>query len=202
MNEHGTITGRMKGEGPNNMEEVPSPKDLKMGDFEADQPHPHMPAIGTEGRCELCGFGEHAYVHHMYVDESMPLPTDLPIGTDLVTMADQYMVARNERLKLDRKAAEMKKHEHVMRAAVIAKAKEAGQTVVGTKIGTVKVKPHQEPQADDWAGIRQYIIENDAWDIMHKSLTVTALRDRVAAGETIPGLGWKEVWKATVGKAE
>lgn len=31
--------------------------------YTKDEPHPHMPATGTEGRCELCGLGPDASVH-------------------------------------------------------------------------------------------------------------------------------------------
>lgn len=40
--------------------------------FTAGQPHPHMPATGTEGRCELCS-GEREAVVHEQRTRSIPL---------------------------------------------------------------------------------------------------------------------------------
>lgn len=34
--------------------------------FTKDQPHPPMPATGTEGRCELCGGPRDAPLHVQY----------------------------------------------------------------------------------------------------------------------------------------
>lgn len=33
---------------------------------EIDRPHPHMPATGTEGRCELCGERADAVLHQQW----------------------------------------------------------------------------------------------------------------------------------------
>ncbi len=166
-----------------------------------EQPHAFQ-AVGENYSCEICSNTIRAYVHEMFVDENMPLPTELTVGTDMTSLTNQYIAARNQRLGYDKKSAELHKHEVLLRQAVIAKVRETGQTASSTPLGVVKIKAHQEPKATNWPEVWQYIKENDAFDLLHKSLTVTAIRDRVAEGITIPGIEFTEVWKATVSKPE
>jgi hypothetical protein len=40
-----------------------------------DQPHPWMPATGSEGRCELCGLGENVVIHSQFEKLNAPEPS-------------------------------------------------------------------------------------------------------------------------------
>lgn len=37
----------------------------------ADKPHPHMPATGTEGMCELCRDGRESPFHQAFLKEQV-----------------------------------------------------------------------------------------------------------------------------------
>lgn len=122
----------------------------------------------------------------------------MEISSQLPDMVDQYIVARDQRLVLERQVAEMEKLEKVLKDAIIAKAKHEGLTAVGAKQGLVKINSLIEPRADDWPSVYAYIKENDAFDLLHRRLTSDAVKARWENGVEIPGVGKAEVWKLSV----
>jgi len=114
---------------------------------------------------------------------------DLPISSHLPDMVDQYISTRAQRLAADRLAASLKEAEDDMYKAIIAKYREQGLTALGGKLGVVKMKESIEPIAMDWPQVWAYIAEHEAWELLHKRITVTAVKERWDAGEEVPGVG-------------
>lgn len=131
---------------------------------------------------------------------SDPSPADLPIGTTLPELVDQYVAARTQRLALERQIDPIKEHEELLKKAVIAKMGEAKLDTVGTKMAIVKLKWHKEPVAQDWPKVWEYIRTNNAFDLLHRRLTVEAVRARWEEGVEVPGVGFTMVPKLTPSK--
>ena len=70
--------------------------------------------------------------------------------------------------------------EAFMRGAQIEKASSDKATAFFRKVNAVKVQ--------DWAKVFQFVEEHQAFDLLQRRITPTAVIDRQAAGEMIPGL--------------
>ena len=99
---------------------------------------------------------------------------------------------------LDKQAEQMKEHEEILKKAIIAKYQEQGLTLLGSKLGVVKLSEADEPVAQDWIAVWDFIRENNAFELLHKRLTNTAVKERWEAGEEIPGVGKQKVYRLSV----
>ena len=143
---------------------------------------------------------------HQYIGEK-PCPTcesvfknyaTLPISSHLPDMVDMYISIRAQRLAAEKEAEGYKETEDELVKTIIAKYREQGLTALGGKLGLVKMTETVEPVAEVWPGIWEFIKQNDAWDLVHKRLTITAVRDRWDAGVEIPGVGRMTKYKLSV----
>ena len=120
------------------------------------------------------------------------------ISSLLPDLIDQYITARAERLMLDKQAEQMKEHEEILKKAIIAKYQEQGLTLLGSKLGVVKMSDAEEPVAQDWIAVWDYIRETGSFELLHKRLTNTAVKERWEAGQEIPGVGKQKVYRLSV----
>lgn len=126
---------------------------------------------------------------------------DIPvISSHLPDLVDAYIRARANRLDLEKEAAIEKQTEDDLQNVIIAKMRESGTQAIGAKLGLIKLKETEEPTAENWPEIWNYIKENDAWDLVHKRITVTAVRERWEEGEAVPGVGKITKYKLSVSK--
>ena len=120
------------------------------------------------------------------------------ISSHLPDLIDAYIAYRTQRLAKDREAAEIKELEEQVKDAIISKFREQGLTAMGANNGVVKMAKTVEPQGQDWIAIWNYIRETDQFDLLHRRLSSTAIKERWEAGEEIPGVGKQDVYKLTV----
>jgi len=120
------------------------------------------------------------------------------ISSQLPDLVDAYIAYRTQRLIKDKEAAQMKELEEQIKDAIISKFKEQGITGLGASNGFVKMTSTLEPQGQDWPAIWEYIRDTNQFDLLHKRLTNTAVRERWEAGEQIPGVGVQEVFRLSV----
>ena len=123
------------------------------------------------------------------------------VSSHLPDLVDAYIAKRDERLKLDKEAAALKEHEDDLHKVIIAKLREQGATAYGGLRGVVKMHENVEPNVEDWPQTYEYIKANDAWELLHKRITVTAVKERWDAGEAVPGVGRVTKYKLTVSKS-
>lgn len=117
---------------------------------------------------------------------------------DLKATARQYDYAKAERLAADRAARDLKTKEDELYAAIVLHCNENGGAGVDMGDTLVEYIATQEPVGEDWAAIHNWIVENDAMDLVHKRLTVTAVKLRWDDDIVIPGIGRKLVEKIKV----
>jgi hypothetical protein len=127
--------------------------------------------------------------------------SDPVISSHLPDIVNHYISIRAQRLDLDRQAAIIKEQEDDLQKVIIAKMREGDLKALGATNGLVKLKESEEPIAENWAEVWQFIKENDAWELLHKRLTTTAVKERWADGIAVPGVGKSTVFKLTVSKA-
>jgi len=117
---------------------------------------------------------------------------------DLKDTARKYEYAKAERLSADRAARELKTLEDGLYAQLVLYCHENGGAGVDMGDVLVEYMASQEPIGEDWAAIHEYIIANDAMDLVHKRLTATAVKLRWDDDIEIPGIGRKTVEKIKV----
>jgi len=122
------------------------------------------------------------------------------ISSHLPDLVDSYIATRAQRLVKDKEAAQIKQAEDDLWQIIVSKMRTEGMSACGGTNGLVKMTKNVEPVALDWPATWKFIKENDAWELMHKRLTSTAVKERWEAGEEIPGVGRTDVYKLSVSK--
>ncbi len=114
----------------------------------------------------------------------------------LTILVKQFNDARDERLEMDRKSRRLHETEVELKTLLIAALKDSGLT----KVSNIKFVIKMKPVAKDWDLIHQYIIDNDAWDLIQKRFGEVACRERWDDGIEIPGIGKFPADDLSIGK--
>jgi hypothetical protein len=72
---------------------------------------------------------------------------------------------------------------------VIATLKSQGLDGARGKLGLASLVEEEHPDVDDWEALYKFIVENDAFELLHRRVSRSAWQERLAAGEVIPGVG-------------
>lgn len=56
------------------------------------------------------------------------------------------------------------------------------------KSGTIKIKRSVVPNVVDWDKVYAYIKKNDAWELLHRRISVTACKERWDNKKDVPGV--------------
>jgi hypothetical protein len=127
--------------------------------------------------------------------------SDLPsLSSHLPDLVNQYIAIRAQRLVLDKQADDLKAQEDGLKDVIVSKLREGGMKAIGAANGLVKMSETDEPTATDWPAFWAYIRETGNFEMLHKRVTVTAVKEHWEAGETIPGIGKTTVYKLSVSK--
>lgn len=129
------------------------------------------------------------------MNETVPV-----ISSKLPDLINSYIQLREKRLAEETVAEAMKAEEEVLKKTIISKMREEGITSQGGIYGTVKMGHLVEPVAENWEQVWSYVRENNAFHLLHKRLTNTAVKELWDAGQTVPGVGKQDVYKLTVSK--
>ena len=108
----------------------------------------------------------------------------MPSKTEIAALIKEYNTARNERLALNREADKLEQREKsILDTLTLAKVQTGTYGSYAVVVSKKKV-----PRCTDWVGLHAYIRENNAFDMLHKRLTETAIMARVDEGEFVPGI--------------
>jgi len=124
------------------------------------------------------------------------------ISSHLPDVVDAYIAMRAQRLQADRQAADLKEREEVLKDHLITSFRSQGMSALGGGAGVVKMGQTDEPEALNWDELYAYIKANDAWELLHKRVGSTAVKERWKDGVEVPGVGHKTVYKLTVSGAK
>lgn len=107
---------------------------------------------------------------------------------DTGKLVDEYILKREERLKADKKAADLKSEENKLKGQLIDIAIKAKVKSIGGSIGQVNYDREDVPTVADWDKLYQYIWEKRAFDLLHKALTAKAVQERWEDKIVVPGV--------------
>jgi len=119
---------------------------------------------------------------------------------ELGQMVDKFNTIYRKRLDTDKLAATYKKNENELKDRIIAILIDQGVGFAAGRDIRVKLQTTTKPVADNWGDIYEYMIANDAMDLVQKRLHEGAVKLRVEDGVVIPGLDFIEINKLSIGK--
>ena len=121
---------------------------------------------------------------------------------EMSALADHYATARTERLALSKKVDALEDVEKQLKSQLMEAMKEAKASSVGGEIALVTHRVKPKAVAKDWSLIHQYIIDNNAFDIMEARLATKAIAERAEQQDHVPGMEWFDVDTLSVAKAK
>tara|TARA_R110000737_G_scaffold41837_2_gene62526 strand:+ start:1216 stop:1590 length:375 start_codon:yes stop_codon:yes gene_type:complete len=119
---------------------------------------------------------------------------------ELGAMVDKFNVLYRERLAADKVAAALKKTENGLKERIIAILIDQEVHFAAGKDVRVKLQTSTKAVAENWGDVYEYMIANDAMDLVQKRLHEGAIKARVEEGIVIPGIEFIEVNKLSIGK--
>lgn len=101
---------------------------------------------------------------------------------------DALYTARAARLALNAQVEAMKAAEAELEDHILNKF--GKDEIRGAKgdVATAAIKMDQTVNCTDWDAYRDYVIKKKAWDMLRKQPAVTAVKQRWANGEEVPGV--------------
>ena len=116
------------------------------------------------------------------------------------TLVDRFNQYRIERLALDKQAAERKARETICGEALIARMLDRSAGMLASPTVAVKLHKSEVPTVTNWDDVYHYIVENNAWELLQKRISVTAVRDRWDDKQQVPGVEAFPAYKITINK--
>lgn len=122
-------------------------------------------------------------------------------GRPLAAVVDDYYTMREERYALQRKADAMKKNEEALKEAILKELRASRNTTgISGKVASVQLVTKEKVIAEDWGLIHDYILKNDAFDLVQRRLSDEAVKSRWELGESVPGVNKLKIQDLSVSK--
>ena len=113
---------------------------------------------------------------------------------------DKLYELRAKRLDAEKAIKAMKSDELALRVTIKRLLDAASLEGGRGQIASTSVNYSIEPAAKDWPAICNFIRENDAFDILQRRLSATAVKDRWESGIIIPGIEKFDTWDLSLTK--
>ena len=120
---------------------------------------------------------------------------------ELGQLSDTLSLKRAERLAADKVAASLKSEENTLKALLIAEMEENNLSSVGGEVCIVKRTVKKRAMVGNWPEVYAYILEHDAFDLLHKRITDSAVLLRNDDGVEVPGISLIDFSNITYSKA-
>jgi hypothetical protein len=98
--------------------------------------------------------------------------------TTLALMVNDYIRLREDRLSLERQAEAIKEKETELKAGLIEALATHGANGVAGATHRVTLRKKSVPQVQDWSKLYEYILQNEAFDLLQRRLSAPAVVER------------------------
>jgi hypothetical protein len=105
----------------------------------------------------------------------------------LGSCVDLAYTLRAERLEIERQADEVKAKETLLKDHIINTFSKADIDGAKGKVASASITRSVKGNVTDWSQVYAFVAKKGAWDLMERRLNNKAYRDRLEAGEEIPG---------------
>jgi len=104
------------------------------------------------------------------------------------TVADRLYTLKEERLKVQRIVDAIANEEKVLRQHVIDNLPKSNASGIAGKIARVTVVNKPVPQVKDWKKFHTYIKRTNAFDLLQRRVSASAIEERWDNGKTVSGV--------------
>jgi len=113
-------------------------------------------------------------------------------------LIDAYVATKNEREELTAKAKELTKKLALYEGDIMEQMSQQGISKAASDKASVTMRLATHPTITDWGMFYSYVAETKQFELLHKRLSSTAFKERLTAGETIPGTTMSESYELSV----
>jgi len=124
-------------------------------------------------------------------------PENMSLGTAIDLLYDK----RAGRLHLEKDIKRLKSEELALRIYIKQLLDKASLEGGKGQTASASIVHQTEPTAKDWPAIYAFIRENDAFDMLQRRLSSTAVKDRWESGIIVPGVEKFDTWDLSVTKS-
>ncbi len=129
------------------------------------------------------------------------VPSDMPEGTVMrpngsvrlpksaAACADLLYKTREQRLQLQRQLDRMEGLETALKEYFIDSLPKSKATGIAGRVARVQILPHPIPVVDDWTKFYAYVRRNNAFELLQRRLSESAVKERLDDKKTVPGVG-------------
>jgi seryl-tRNA synthetase len=119
----------------------------------------------------------------------------------LGTSIDRLYSMRQQRLEAQKKVDELKASESELQQHIIALMGKQRTEKASGKLATASRSLTDTAEVEDWSAFNDFIIENEALELLQWRPNLGALKERWAEKETVPGVSRGSVVKLSLRKS-
>lgn len=128
------------------------------------------------------------------------LKVGAPLPKSMGACADAWHEVNKLRLAMDKEVKVVKDRETEIKQHIIDTLSVKDDTGAAGKFYRAQIKTEEQPIVEDWEDLYDFVVDEDRFDLLGKSLGTKAAKEMHAAGEKIPGVGKMIVKKLSITK--
>lgn len=108
---------------------------------------------------------------------------------ELSLKVDAFKSLSDKRKEMQKEVDALYAHEKVLREELVLHLRQQNIGAIGGKLATITLVEKSVPICDDWDAFWKYVRDHDAPEMMHRRISDKAVKERIEAGEIVPGIG-------------
>lgn len=125
----------------------------------------------------------------------------MPLPKTLGAAIDRLYSIRSKRLEAQKKIDEMKSDESELQQHILALMGKQRTEKASGKLATASRSMADTADVVDWSELGDFIIENNALELLQRRVNIGAFKERWAEDETVPGVEKGSVVKLNLRKS-
>ena len=109
--------------------------------------------------------------------------------TSIAEAADMLVALRDKKASVQKELDSIKAEEEKLKAYVIDELPKSNATGVEGRYARVRVTVKPTPVVEDWSALKAHILATGEFDLLAKSISRTAVKERWSQDEEVPGIG-------------
>ena len=87
----------------------------------------------------------------------------------------------------------LKSQQRELESQISIRMQEQGLDKISNDICTISLKNEIVPDVEDWDALQQHVAETGEFELLHRRVSATAYREKVALGADVPGVANREL---------
>lgn len=107
--------------------------------------------------------------------------------TNMAVCADRYYTLQQKRYKAQAVVSALAEEEHALGDHIIQRLPTSKATGIAGKLAGIAIEKKEIPQVKDWQKFYAHILKTKSFDLLNRAVNAKAVKERWAAGKTVPG---------------